>query len=93
LRTTAGCDEQLRLGSAGGRPPWRFQLDDGTLLEGIADVAFDDNGGWTVVDFRRTLRWRTNRTSSPAVALYVCAIAAATALRRQVLCCGCEPDL
>jgi len=28
------------------------QLDDGTLVEGVVDVAFEEDGGWTVVDFK-----------------------------------------
>jgi len=26
--------------------------DDGTLIEGNVDLAFEQNGGWTVVDFK-----------------------------------------
>jgi ATP-dependent helicase/nuclease subunit A len=32
--------------------PVALRLEDGRLLEGIIDLAFRENGGWTVVDFK-----------------------------------------
>ena len=32
--------------------PLASRLDDGTLVEGVVDVAFEEAGGWTVVDFK-----------------------------------------
>ena len=58
---------------------WR-QLD-GSLVEGVLDLAFEDGGGWTVVDFKTDVdvrgrlpeyRWQ--------LGAYVHAVAEATAL-------------
>ena len=38
--------------AAAARRRSRCALDDGTLVEGVVDVAFEDDGGWTVVDFK-----------------------------------------
>ena len=56
-------------------------LVDGTLVEGVVDLAFEEDGAWTVIDYK------TDREMSEAsiaryrrqVALYVAAIAQATA--------------
>jgi ATP-dependent exoDNAse (exonuclease V) beta subunit len=54
-------------------------LDDGTLVEGTIDLAFEENGAWTVVDYK------TDRDAAAGevryrrqVALYAAAIAQAT---------------
>jgi ATP-dependent exoDNAse (exonuclease V) beta subunit len=55
------------------------RLEDGTLVEGVVDLAFTEAAGWTVVDFK------TDREFEDAsdryvrqVCLYVDAVAAAT---------------
>jgi ATP-dependent helicase/nuclease subunit A len=59
--------------------PVTLGLDDGLLLEGVVDLAFEENGDWTVVDYK------TDREIAEAseqyrkqVALYAAAIARAT---------------
>lgn len=59
-------------------------MPDGTLLEGIVDLAFEEDGRWTVVDYK------TDRDVSGSeeeyrrqVALYAAAIGQATGLPAQ----------
>jgi ATP-dependent exoDNAse (exonuclease V) beta subunit len=56
-----------------------MRLDDGTVVDGVVDLAFCRDGSWTVVDFKtdRELGDRAGRYQAQ-VRLYVCAIAAAT---------------
>ena len=35
--------------------PVSLAVDDGTLVEGVVDLAFDEPGGWVVVDFKTDL--------------------------------------
>jgi ATP-dependent exoDNAse (exonuclease V) beta subunit len=63
--------------------PIMLRLDDGTLAEGIVDLAFLEEGsaftGWTVVDFKTDLEFESGRIEySAQVALYVEAIEKAT---------------
>jgi ATP-dependent exoDNAse (exonuclease V) beta subunit len=67
--------------------PLAIVLDDGTLVEGIVDAAFEDDDGWTVVDFKTDVevagRLEEYRRQ---VALYARAIEKATGRRaRSVL--------
>ena len=59
--------------------PLTLNLADGTLIEGVADVAFQENGVWTVVDFKtdRELETRLD-IYRRQVALYAGAISEAT---------------
>jgi ATP-dependent exoDNAse (exonuclease V) beta subunit len=54
---------------------------DGTMIEGIVDLAFEENGTWTVVDYKsdRELATLGEDRYRRQVALYVSAIAQATA--------------
>lgn len=61
--------------------PVAFRMDDGTVLDGVVDLAFaeQDGGPWTVVDFKTDVAVDTNRTSyAEQVRLYARAIAEAT---------------
>jgi ATP-dependent exoDNAse (exonuclease V) beta subunit len=55
-------------------------LEDGTLIEGVVDLAFEENGRWQVVDFKtdRELDAAGEEQYRRQVALYGAAIAAAT---------------
>jgi ATP-dependent exoDNAse (exonuclease V) beta subunit len=59
-------------------PVW-LRLADGTLAEGVVDLAFRENGAWTVVDFKTDRDLEAHRASYQVqVRLYAAAIAAAT---------------
>ena len=69
----------------GGRDDRRLRvlhrLADGTLLEGVVDLAFRDVDGWTVVDFKTD---RSDRLQYGAqIRLYCAAVEAATGLRAR----------
>jgi ATP-dependent exoDNAse (exonuclease V) beta subunit len=57
-----------------------FREDDGTIVEGVVDLAFFENGaGWTVVDFKTDLAMGDRRDAyARQVAVYARAITAAT---------------
>jgi ATP-dependent exoDNAse (exonuclease V) beta subunit len=59
--------------------PVTLTLDDGTLVEGAVDLAFEESGTWTVVDYKtdRELTAGDERYHRQ-VTLYVAAIAKAT---------------
>jgi ATP-dependent helicase/nuclease subunit A len=59
--------------------PLTLSLPDGTLIEGIADIAFQEDGAWTVIDFKtdRELETRLD-TYRRQVGLYADAISQAT---------------
>jgi len=61
--------------------PVTLQLADGTLIEGIVDLAFEEDGEWTIVDYKtdRELAAAGEERYRRQVALYSAAIAAATA--------------
>src|SRR3989442_15020412 len=58
-------------------------LPDGTLIEGVVDLAFEEGGAWTVVDYKtdRELAAAGEDRYRRQVALYVTAIAQATGQR------------
>jgi ATP-dependent exoDNAse (exonuclease V) beta subunit len=60
--------------------PVTFTLADGTLVEGIVDLAFEEPHGWTVVDYKtdRELAAAGEERYRRQVALYATAIAQAT---------------
>jgi ATP-dependent exoDNAse (exonuclease V) beta subunit len=55
---------------------------DGTMIEGIVDLAFEENGTWTVVDYKtdRELAALGEERYRRQIALYATAIAQATVL-------------
>jgi hypothetical protein len=60
--------------------PVTLTLDDGTLVEGVVDLAFEENGEWTVVDYKtdREIAAAGEDQYRRQVALYASAIARAT---------------
>ena len=60
--------------------PVTWMLADGTLVEGVVDLAFEENGRWTVVDYKtdRELAALGEEQYRRQVALYATAIAQAT---------------
>jgi ATP-dependent exoDNAse (exonuclease V) beta subunit len=56
---------------------------DGTLVEGVVDVAFEESGAWTVIDYKtdRDIATRGEELYRRQVALYASAIALATGQR------------
>jgi ATP-dependent exoDNAse (exonuclease V) beta subunit len=74
LRRAAGASECRR------ELPLGLRLDDGSVLDGVVDLAFAEDGGWTVVDFKTDVGVEGNRAVyEEQVRLYARAIAAATA--------------
>ena len=66
--------------------PVTIVADDGTLVEGIVDLAFEEESRWTVVDYKtdRELRAIGEEQYRRQVELYASAIAKATASTRSV---------
>jgi ATP-dependent exoDNAse (exonuclease V) beta subunit len=59
--------------------PLTLRADDGTLVEGNVDLAFLDDGVWTVIDFKTDQELtRSLDVYRRQVALYAAAISAAT---------------
>jgi ATP-dependent exoDNAse (exonuclease V) beta subunit len=63
--------------------PVTLTLDDGTLVEGVVDLAFEENGEWIVVDYKtdREIATEGEDQYRRQVALYASAISKATAAR------------
>jgi ATP-dependent exoDNAse (exonuclease V) beta subunit len=61
--------------------PVVHRLADGTLLEGVVDLAFRDADGWTVVDFKT--QGSDREAYGAQVHLYCAAVEAATGLRAR----------
>jgi ATP-dependent helicase/nuclease subunit A len=69
--SAADCRRELPLG---------LRLEDGSVLDGVVDLAFADGDGWTVVDFKTDVGVEGNRAGyEEQVRLYARAISAATA--------------
>jgi ATP-dependent helicase/nuclease subunit A len=59
--------------------PLALRLEDGTLVEGVVDAAFEDADGWTVIDFKTDLELDGRQGEyARQVSLYARAIAQAT---------------
>src|SRR5436190_6285237 len=60
--------------------PITYRLPDATLLEGVVDLAFEQQGRWTVVDYKtdREIAANGEERYRRQVALYAAAIARAT---------------
>ncbi len=71
--------DAARTGDCRRETPVAIRLTSGDLVEGVVDVAFRANGGWTVIDFKTdvelAIREREYRAQA---ALYAAAIAQAT---------------
>jgi len=63
--------------------PVTLTLEDGTLVEGVVDLAFEEDGEWTVVDYKtdREIATAGEEQYRRQVALYASAIARATGSR------------
>jgi ATP-dependent exoDNAse (exonuclease V) beta subunit len=63
--------------------PVTLTLEDGTLVEGVVDLAFEEDGEWTVVDYKtdREIATAGEEQYRRQVALYASAIARATGAR------------
>jgi ATP-dependent exoDNAse (exonuclease V) beta subunit len=63
--------------------PVTLTLDDGTLVEGVVDLAFEEDGEWIVVDYKtdREIATAGEDRYRRQVALYASAIARATGAR------------
>jgi ATP-dependent exoDNAse (exonuclease V) beta subunit len=70
-----------RAGKCRRETPVTMRLDDGTLVEGVVDAAFVEDGAWTVVDFKTDVEI-TGRVEEyrRQAALYARAIATATGM-------------
>jgi ATP-dependent exoDNAse (exonuclease V) beta subunit len=60
--------------------PVTFTLDDGTLVEGVVDLAFEEDGAWTVVDYKtdREIAATGEEQYRRQLSAYTSAIAGAT---------------
>jgi ATP-dependent exoDNAse (exonuclease V) beta subunit len=59
--------------------PVAYREADGTLVEGVLDLAFEDEGGWTVVDFKTDVEMAGELARyRRQVGLYASIVAAAT---------------
>jgi ATP-dependent exoDNAse (exonuclease V) beta subunit len=69
-----------RRGACRRETPVTLTLDDGTLVEGIVDLAFEEDGVWTVVDYKtdREIATAGEEQYRRQLAAYVTAIARAT---------------
>jgi ATP-dependent exoDNAse (exonuclease V) beta subunit len=74
----------LRRAAAAGEcrreEPLIHRLEDGTLLEGVVDLAFRDGAGWTVVDFKTDAQPDSQPRYAAQLRLYCAAIRAVTGL-------------
>jgi ATP-dependent exoDNAse (exonuclease V) beta subunit len=74
LRRAASAEECRR------EEPLIHRLEDGTLLEGIVDLAYRDAAGWTVVDFKTDAEPDSHPRYAAQLRLYCAAITAVTGL-------------
>ena len=63
--------------------PLLHRLPDGTLVEGVVDLAFDDGAGWTVIDFKTDARPDDHAQYAAQLRLYCAAVEAATGRRAR----------
>ncbi len=92
MRRAAASD---RRGECRREAPILLPLDDGTMIEGVIDLAFREMGAagpeWTVVDFKTDVELTERRAKyETQILLYVKAISAATGSRRAGCCSRCE---
>jgi hypothetical protein len=67
----------------------------GELVEGVVDLAFEEHGAWTVVDYKtdREIAAAGEERYKRQVAFYARAIAEATGSQRAVCLCVCSPPV
>jgi len=67
-------------GSCRREAPVTLSLADGTLVEGVVDLAFEEDGAWTIIDYKtdRELAAAGENRYRRQVALYAAAVAQAT---------------
>jgi ATP-dependent exoDNAse (exonuclease V) beta subunit len=72
--------EADRRGACRRETPVTYTMPDGLLVEGVVDLAFEENGTWTVVDYKtdRELAGAGEETYRRQILLYASAIARAT---------------
>ncbi|MGZ6124856.1 MAG: PD-(D/E)XK nuclease family protein, partial [Myxococcales bacterium] len=75
LLRRAACAEECRR-----EEPILHRLEDGTLLEGVVDLAFRDASGWTVVDFKTDAQPGSHPQYAAQLHLYCAAITAVSGL-------------
>ncbi len=76
----AGARRAAARGACRRETPVTLTLEDGTLVEGVVDLAFEENGRWTVVDYKtdREIASAGEEQYRRQVSLYASAIARAT---------------
>ena len=66
--------------------PIAWRDPDGSLIEGVIDLAFEEGNGWTVIDFKTDEEFRPNETAyQRQLGMYASAIQAATGARVTAL--------
>ena len=60
-------------------------LADGTMVEGVVDLAFEENGVWTVVDYKTDRAAGGEDEYRRQVAVYASAIAQATGVPAEAI--------
>jgi ATP-dependent exoDNAse (exonuclease V) beta subunit len=75
--------DEARAAEANGRGVWReapvTMVVDGCLVDGVVDLAFETDGGWTVVDFKSDVELLDGGAAyRRQIAFYVAAVAKAT---------------
>src|SRR2546428_705982 len=68
--------------------PVVHRLEDGTLLEGVVDLAFREGGEWVIVDFKTDARPDSHPQYAAQLQLYCRAITAATGLPARAALLG-----
>jgi ATP-dependent helicase/nuclease subunit A len=71
--------EALALGKCRRETPVTLRVADGTIIEGVVDLAFEEDGAWIVVDFKTDAELEGRlEPYERQVGLYAAAVAAAT---------------
>jgi ATP-dependent exoDNAse (exonuclease V) beta subunit len=66
--------------------PVTLRMADGTIVEGVVDLAFEEEGGWVVVDFKTDAELEAKlELYERQVGLYAAAIAAATGVEASAM--------
>ncbi len=70
--------EAWKAGKCRREAPIAWVETDGVLVEGVLDLAFEDEGGWTIVDFKTNMERAALEQYRRQVGLYAAAVARAT---------------